>query len=139
MDFPSFKKIFEETGDFPKGDYFEDELTQEEINTQANQHAAQESAGYKNQLEVLLAKYFVKAGDDALTAIDGFAADLKDALSDYLQEKWLKQDYFTGNDNAYNNFRNNARQLLDVKNLPKLQDFLHSLGQAVQSLKINAK
>ena len=138
MDFPTFKKIYEETGTYTP-EYFEDELEQQEIATQAHQQAEAESAQYKNQLEALLARYFAKAGDDALTAIDGFASDLKEALSDYLQEKWLKQDYFTGNDNAYNNFRNNARQLLDVKNLPKLQDFMHSLGQAVQSLKINAK
>lgn len=138
MDFLKFKKIYEEQGGY-SAEVFEDEMEQNEINTQANQAAAREAAGYKNQIEVLLSKYFAKAGDDALTAIDGFAADLKDALSDFLQDKWLKKDYFTGNDNAYNNFRNNARQLLDVKNLPKLQDFLHSLGQAVQSLKINAK
>lgn len=138
MDFLKFKKIYEEQGEYP-GEVFEDEMEQNELDIQSKQAAARESEGFKNQIEVLLAKYFAKAGDDALTAIDGFAADLKDALSDYLQDKWLKQDYFTGNDNAYNNFRNNARQLLDVKNLPKLQDFLHSLGQAVQSLKINAK
>lgn len=138
MDFLKFKKIYEEQGEYP-GEVFEDEMEQNELDIQSKQAAARESEGFKNQIEVLLSKYFAKAGDDALTAIDGFAADLKDALSDYLQDKWLKQDYFTGNDNAYNNFRNNARQLLDVKNLPKLQDFLHSLGQAVQSLKINAK
>lgn len=138
MDFEKFKKIYEEMGGYPE-EVFTDELEQEEINRQANQAATKEAQGYKNQIEVLLSKYFAKAGDDALTAIDGFAADLKEALSDYLQEKWLKKDYFTGNDNAYNNFKNNARQLLDVKNLPKLQDFLHSLGQAIQSLKINAK
>lgn len=138
MDFSNFKKLYEQDGDF-KPEFFEDELERQEINTQANQEAARESEGYKNQLEVLLSKYFAKSGGDALIAIDGFAADLKEAFSDYLQTKWLKQDYFTGDDNALRNFQNNARQLLDVKNLPKLQDFFHKLGQAVQSLKINAK
>ena len=138
MDFHTFKKMYEEDNEFDK-DYFEDELEQNELAIQQKQQQDQESAGFKNQLEVLLSKYFAKAGDEAVTAMDGFASDLKDAISDYLQEKWIKQDYFVGNDNAYNNFRNNMRQLLDVKNLPKLQDYFHTLGQSVQSLKINAK
>lgn len=138
MDFLNYLRNKELNEDY-EPEVFEDEFETQQAARNANAAAREESAGYKNQLEVLLSKYFVKAGDDGLRALDGFGADLRDALSDYLQTKWVKDDFFTGDDNAKQNFQNAIRQLLDVKNLPKLQDFIHSLGQAVQSLKINAR
>lgn len=133
MKFMDYLKNTELNEDY-NPEVFEDELETQQAAINQDTIAREEQAGYKNQIEVLLSKYFIRGGDDAIKSIDGFASDLRDAFSDFLQNKWKTEKDFPGNANAYQKFINNMRQLTDVKNLPKLQEFLHSLGVAAQNM-----
>ncbi len=136
MDFKAFKKIYEEQNGY-EPDYFEDELEQSEEAIQYKQQSDRESAEYKNQIEVLLSKYFSKGGS-AVASLDGFGKDLVEAVRDYIQEKWVQADYFTGRDTDKENFNHDIAEILN-KNLPKLSQFFHDFGPVLEDIKTRAR
>lgn len=139
MEFKEYlKKTREEEGFDPM--LFEDELEKQQI--AQSQVAAQKQAAAETQgagLSGLLARYFQKANGDAITAMDGFASDLRQGMSDFFQHKWVPEEYFQGHDDKRIQFENKLRDMLDAKTLPRLQEFLHSLGVNLQNTKNNAK
>lgn len=139
MEFKEYlKKTREEEGFDPM--LFEDELEKQQI--AQSQVAAQKQAAAETQgagLSGLLARYFQKANGDAITAMDGFASDLRQGMSDFFQHKWVPAEYFQGHDDKRIQFENKLRDMLDAKTLPRLQEFLHSLGVNLQNTKNNAK
>lgn len=137
MDFKDFKKIYEEQNGYGP-DYFEDELEQGEEAIQFKQQSDREQSEYENQVEVLLSKYFQKGNDNIVAALDGFSADLAEAFRDYIQNKWVSKEYFAGRDNDSVTFSHDISQVLD-KNLPKLSQFFHDLGPALEDIKTRAR
>lgn len=141
MEFKEFlKKTQEEEGYNPM--LFEDELEKQQIaQSQVAQQKQQQAAaaGEGSGLSGLIARYFQKANGDAIVAMDGLASDLRQGLSDYLQNKWVTDEYFKGADDKQVLFKDKMHTLLDTRSLPRLQDFLHALGQNCQTTKINAK
>jgi hypothetical protein len=133
MEFKEFYNKAMTEGTIPES--FDDELERQQI---AATQASHNSSG-SNAVEGLISRYFSKSNGDAITALGGFSQDFVDQFWDFIDKRWVPEDYFKGSDDKREKFK--LKMLNDVKEgrLKKIQVALNELGVYLQNTKNAAK